>query len=428
MQEEFEIEMDTQEELERRRRSAQRRAQMKREKEMYLRRMKLLQIGIPVTLACILAIVFVVKGIADRSQDTDTQSFPVTVQENDSYKNIDSELSMLMADDAAGTGQDSGLAPGNPAEQTGAADGSAAVAGGEGDMPAAEGQQTEMQGQQVASAHTPGEPYAVTDSANMQAISGEVVSSTAVVIDRRNEEIIAQRDAGARINPASMTKILTVLVAAEHVTDLDDTFTITRDITDYGYVNDCSSAGFLDNETVTVRDLFYGTVLPSGADAAVGLATYVAGSQEAFVEMMNEKLKEMGLSETSHMTNCVGIYDEQHYSTAVDIALILEAAVDNPLCREVLSAHTHTTSVTEQHPEGIIISNWFLRRIEDKDTHGEVVAAKTGYVVQSGSCAASYAEDKDGNGYICVTAGSTSSWRCIYDHVALYQQFLQPAS
>ena len=421
MQEEFEIEMDTQEELERRRRSAQRRAQMKREKEQYLRRMKLLQIGIPVTLACILAIVFLVKGIAGRSQEADTQSFPVTVQANDAYKNVDSELSMLMADDAEAA-QGSDMTVEDSAGQAGAADGSPTAAR-EGDATA-----PVSDGQQPASSHTPGEPYAVTDSANMQAVSGDVVSSTVVVIDRGSEEIISQRDARARINPASMTKILTVLVAAEHVTDLDDTFTITREITDYGYVNDCSSAGFLENETVTVRDLFYGTVLPSGADAAVGLATYVAGSQEAFVEMMNDKLAQMGLSETSHMTNCVGIYDEQHYSTAVDIALILEAAVDDPFCREVLSAHTYTTSVTEQHPEGIIISNWFLRRIEDKDTHGEVVAAKTGYVVQSGSCAASYAEDRDGNGYICVTAGSTSSWRCIYDHVALYQQFLQPAS
>lgn len=80
-----------------------------------------------------------------------------------------------------------------------------------------------------------------------------------------------------------MTKVLTVLVAAEHLEDLgqlDDIFTITLEITDYGYVNDCSSAGFSKDEKVTVRDLFYGTVLPSGADAAVALATYIAGDQE----------------------------------------------------------------------------------------------------------------------------------------------------
>ncbi|HOO27483.1 MAG TPA: serine hydrolase [Lachnospiraceae bacterium] len=246
-------------------------------------------------------------------------------------------------------------------------------------------------------------------------------------MDTETNTILAQRDADAVISPASMTKILTLLVAAEHVTDLDDTFTITLDITDYSFENDCSNVGFSENETVTVRDLFYGTILPSGADAAVGLATYVAGSQEAFVELMNEKLDELGLSDTAHVTNCVGIYDEDHHCTVYDMAMILEAAMDNELCRTVLSAHTYTTSATEEHPEGITISNWFLRRIEDKDSAGTVICGKTGYVVQSGNCAASYAEDSDGNGYICVTVNSTSSWRCIYDHVAIYKQFLSAA-
>lgn len=253
----------------------------------------------------------------------------------------------------------------------------------------------------------------------------DVISKHALLIDLENDTILAQRDAFAIINPASMTKILTVLVAAENISeeDLEDTFTITIDITDYSYRNDCSSVGFAENETVTVRDLFYGTILPSGADAALSLATYVAGSQEAFVALMNENLEELGLSETAHFTNCVGLYDEEHYCTIYDMAMILEAALDNELCREVLSAHTYTTSETQQHPEGITISNWFLRRIEDKDTGGEVVCGKTGYVVQSGNCAASYGIDNAGKEYICVTADSTSGWRCIYDHVALYKQF-----
>ena len=79
-----------------------------------------------------------------------------------------------------------------------------------------------------------------------------------------------------------MTKVLTILVAAEHIMEeeLDDTFTMTREITDYSYINDCSSVGFLEGEQVTIRDMFYGTILPSGCDAAVGLATYVAGSHD----------------------------------------------------------------------------------------------------------------------------------------------------
>ncbi|MDE5699059.1 MAG: hypothetical protein K2I96_16910 [Lachnospiraceae bacterium] len=252
----------------------------------------------------------------------------------------------------------------------------------------------------------------------------DIGSENSIFIDVAAGRIMEQEAAGARISPASMTKILTILVAAEHITDLDDTFEITVDITDYSFVNKCSNAGFEIGEKVTVRDLFYGTVLPSGADAALGLAIYVAGSQEAFVELMNEKIEELGLSQTSHFTNCVGLYDENHYSTVYDIAVMLKAACDNSFCREVLNAHIYTTSATEQHPEGIILSNWFLRRIEDKDTHGEVLCAKTGFVAQSGNCAASLGVGNDGKEYICVTAHANSSWLCIYDHVALYQQFL----
>ncbi len=267
--------------------------------------------------------------------------------------------------------------------------------------------------------------YAAHTTAQTAAPPDEVNSKYAVFIDLESGDILAQRDYLTVITPASMTKVLTVLVAAEQVKDLDDTFTVTIDITDYSYSNGCSSVGFAVGETVTVRDLFYGTILPSGGDAAVALATYVAGSHEAFVEMMNEKAEELGLSDTAHFTNCVGLYDENHHCTVYDMAMIMEAALDNELCREVLNARIYTTSATKEHPEGITISNWFLRKIEDKDTGGEIVCAKTGYVIQSDSCAVSYGVDKSGRGYVCATAGAHSSWRCIYDHVALYKKYAQ---
>ena len=254
-------------------------------------------------------------------------------------------------------------------------------------------------------------------------VDDEVQSTNGIFIDLATGNILFDRDAHTRINPASMTKVLTVLVAAEHVTDWSDTFEITPEITNYSYVHDCSAVGFSNNEVVTVEDLFYGTVLCSGGDAALGLATYVAGSQEAFVDMMNEKLKELGLSDTAHFTNCVGLYDEDHYCTVYDIAMILEAAIDHPQCREVLSTKKYTTSSTPEHSEGIQISNWFLRRIEDKDTGGEVICGKTGFVAQSGSCAVSYGMDESGKEYICATVNAHSGWRCIYDHVELYKRF-----
>lgn len=255
--------------------------------------------------------------------------------------------------------------------------------------------------------------------------SAEVNSTNAILVDENANTVVASKGADERIYPASMTKVLTVLVAAEHLAkeDLDDTFTMTLEITDYAYVNDCSSVGFSDGEEVPVRDLFYGTVLPSGGDAAVGLATYVAGSHEAFVELMNEKLKELGISDSAHFTNCVGIYDDNHYCTVYDMAVIMKAAMQNDLCREVLSAHTYTTASTEEHPDGISISNWFLRKIEDKDMGGEVLCGKTGYVVQSKNCAVSYSDIR-GTTYICVTTGAHSGWRCIYDHVEIYNSYV----
>ena len=258
-------------------------------------------------------------------------------------------------------------------------------------------------------------------------VDDEVQSTNGIFIDLVTRNILFDREGHTKINPASMTKVLTVLVAAEHVTDWSDTFEITPEITNYSYVHGCSAVGFSNNEVVTVEDLFYGTVLSSGGDAALGLATYVAGSQEAFVDMMNEKLKELELADTAHFTNCIGLYDENHYCTVYDIAMILEATIENPQCREVLSTKNYITSSTPEHPEGIEISNWFLRRIEDKDTGGEVICGKTGFVAQSGSCAVSYGMDVTGNEYICATANAHSPWRCIYDHVELYKRFAKTA-
>lgn len=266
-------------------------------------------------------------------------------------------------------------------------------------------------------------------------------SNWAILINADTGEVVAELGGNDRIIPASMTKVLTLLTAVEQLeagsaagmsdaakesgSFLDDTFTVTIDITDYAYRNDGSSVGFGVDETVTVRDLLYGTILPSGADAALSLALYTAGSHEAFVELMNRKISELGLSGTSHFTNCVGLYDEELYTTPQDMAMILKAAVENDLCREILSARTYTTSSTEQHPEGILISNWFLRRIEDKDTHGTVRCAKTGYVKESWNCAASYQISNDGGHYICVTAHAHSAWRAIYDHVEIYDLYTQ---
>lgn len=258
--------------------------------------------------------------------------------------------------------------------------------------------------------------------------SDEMNSRCAVVIDLASNTVLAQKDLDAVIVPASMTKLLTLLTAVEAIEDhgsLTDTVVIDFDITDYCYRHDCSVAGFLKDESVTVEQLLYATILPSGADGALGLAKYVAGGQDAFVELMNEKAEALGIADTARFANCIGLYDENNVCTLRDMAVILAAVMENDLCRKIVTTKIYEIPASDAHPEGMVLSNWFLRKIEDHVPEGlEVIGGKTGFVDQSGSCAASCAQGPDGSLYLCVTADTFSSWRCIKDHVSLYTTYI----
>jgi serine-type D-Ala-D-Ala carboxypeptidase (penicillin-binding protein 5/6) len=291
-----------------------------------------------------------------------------------------------------------------------------------------ESTQTEEEGTQEETSEESQEESASGSSDEDAALASDYVDSQyAILVNVTTGEILAERRAFERMVPASMTKVMTLLVAVEAMEDqeqsLKDTVTITREICDEAYLSGSSFVGYGVGDTATVEDLLYGTILPSGADAAMALAEYTAGSQEAFAEMMNQKAEELGISATTHFTNCVGLYDEDHYSTAYDMAVIMRAAADNELCRKVLSTHTWTTGALKDNPEGTTISNWFLRRIEDHSTGGTVLCGKTGFVNESGNCAVSYEVGDDGNDYIACTALTYNLWRCIYDHVALYKEY-----
>ena len=255
-------------------------------------------------------------------------------------------------------------------------------------------------------------------------IGGEVVSEYAILINNDTKEIVGKRNANEKIVPASMTKVMTVLVAAKHISaeQLDEVVTMSHDAIDYSYAGGGSTSGFVEGEEVTVKDLFYGTILPSGGDAAAQLAMYVAGDIDTFVGMMNEEAANLGLTNT-HFTNPVGFHSSEHYSTPYDISIIMMAALDNELCREVLTTKVYNSTGTNINPDGITISNWFLRRREDKDIGGEILGAKTGFVDESGNCAVSSMISASGVEYICCTAKSSSSWRCIYDHVDIYKTY-----
>lgn len=278
--------------------------------------------------------------------------------------------------------------------------------------------------------------YQAMDSSNAKIIPEDddsiVASQRAVLINANTGDVVAMKgDMNKRIVPASMTKVMTVLVAVELIDNFqnsrkgkyDEIVTISEEANAFAFSNDCSAVGWYVGEQATVEDLLYGTILASGADAAYELAVYAAGSYDDFVDAMNEKAKALGISESTHFTNPVGLHEYNHYSTCHDIAIIMKAALENERCREILGTRTYTTTFTEENEEGIDISNWFLRRIEDKDTAGVVRGAKTGYVSESGCCAVSYEVTNQGTPFICVTANTFSSWRAIYDHVEMYRQY-----
>ncbi len=270
--------------------------------------------------------------------------------------------------------------------------------------------------------------YSATEASEIVSLSSDsIVSAYSILINNDTKEIVGANNAYDQIVPASMTKVMTVLTAAHNITEdqLDEVVTMSTEAIDYSYAGGGSTSGFVEGEEVTVRDLFYGTILPSGGDAAAQLAIYVSGDIDSFVELMNEEVASLGLSDTTHFTNPVGFYDEDHYSTAYDIAIIMMAALDNDICNEVLNTKVYNSSATNVNPEGITISNWFLRRIEDKDIGGTIGGAKTGYVDESGNCAVSSMTSDSGVNYICCTASSSSSWQCIYDHVFIYKNYTQ---
>lgn len=255
---------------------------------------------------------------------------------------------------------------------------------------------------------------------NTASVTADIESDSVIFVNITENHVVAERNASKRLYPASTTKIMTLLLAAESIADLDDTFTMTYEITDPLYLAGASAAGFLSGETVTVRDLLYGTILPSGADAAVGLAVKIAGSEAAFAKLMNKKAEELGLKDT-HFVNVSGLYDADHYSTAEDIAVILRAAMGNELCREILSTYQYTTSATAQHPEGILLTSTLFSYMYGTEPEGaQIKGGKTGYTYESGYCIATFGMSDTGEEYICVVMNCVSKWPAVYDQINLY--------
>ena len=252
-----------------------------------------------------------------------------------------------------------------------------------------------------------------------------LVSPHAILMDADSGEVLAEKQADTSIYPASMTKMMTALLAIEANPDLDTPVTLPEEIFPALQAAGASEAGFLPGETATVRDLLYGALLPSGAECCEALAREVSGSEEAFVELMNQKAAELGMGAT-HFCNPTGLHDPQHVSTVRDMAILLRAAMQNETFRTILAAARYTVPPTNLHPDGFTVESTFWSEVDDTALrNGQLLGGKTGYTSAAGLCLASAALVK-GKTYLLVTAGAQGSHETepyhIEDAVKIYRR------
>ena len=251
-----------------------------------------------------------------------------------------------------------------------------------------------------------------------------VNSSNIVLMDVKSGIVIGDLNGKEQIYPASMTKIMTVIVAIENLDDLDEEITLTQEMFAGLYEQDATQAGFQPGETVRAIDLLYGAMLPSGAECCIALADTVGGSRDGFVEMMNKKAQKLGMNGT-HFCDTTGLHDPDHYSTVRDIAVLLRYALRNDTFREIIESPRHSTGVTNIHPSGITYYSTMFKNLSDTSvTGGKILGGKTGYTSEAGLCLASFAEIYDRE-YILVTAGAagnTGSPLHVQDAVTIYNR------
>lgn len=256
-----------------------------------------------------------------------------------------------------------------------------------------------------------------------QEIAADIDSQGVIVINCETNKVVAARNAAEQCYPASTTKIMTVLTAVDYITDYNDTFTFSYEITDPFYLENATVAGFADGEAITMTDMLYGAILPSGADATAGLAIKIAGSEEEFVKLMNQKARELGLRNT-HFTNASGLFDKNHYTTPEDMAIIIREAMKNDVCRKILSTYQYTAAATPQHPDGIPLTSTLFSYMYGTEPEGsDILGGKTGFVNESGYCIASFGKSDAGTEYVCVTLKGLSLWPTVYDQIDLYTRY-----
>ncbi len=225
----------------------------------------------------------------------------------------------------------------------------------------------------------------------------DVSAEHAIIIEAESHDIIYQKNAYTKAPMASTTKIMTAIVAIENGA-LDDEILIPSECVGI----EGSSIYLKEGESLTLRELLYALLLESANDAATAIAITVGGDISHFAELMNDKARELGLNNT-HFCNPHGLDDENHYTTAYDLACLARYAMDLPEFKEIVATFKREIPLGDDGTRLLVNHNRLLRGYEG------AIGVKTGYTKKSGRCLVSCAE-RNGVRLICVTLNAPNDW------------------
>lgn len=225
-------------------------------------------------------------------------------------------------------------------------------------------------------------------------------SEAGIVMDAQSGAVIYGKNSKEQYYPASITKIMTALLVLENCS-LDEMVTFSRDAV-YNVESGSTNAGIDEGEQMTVEDCLYAMMLKSANEAANALAEHVSGSREAFAELMTRRAKELGCENTS-FKNPSGLNDPEHYTTARDFALIVQAAWEMEEFQKIESQLSYKLPPTANDPDGLTVRQEHKMMLEDWSQYydPDVKGGKTGYTTLAGNTLATVAE-RDGRTLIVV--------------------------
>lgn len=232
-------------------------------------------------------------------------------------------------------------------------------------------------------------------------------AKAAIVYESKTGQILHGENIREKLPEASTTKIMTTLLLLEHG-KLDEEFTVDSDAIKV----EGSSMGLVENDIVTPYALAAGMMLPSGNDAANAAAVYLAGSIENFSKMMNKRAALIGMKDTNFVTPS-GLHDDNHYTTAYDMALLTAAALKNDTFREICSSSEKKVRFGNPPYERYLYNSNKLLKMRD-----DIIGVKTGFTDEAGRCLVSACE-RNNITLICVTLNDRNDWN---DHLNLYDE------